>query len=126
MEELNDDWERKKAEIWKQLPDCSASEFLERIEKLVADLPKGNPLIPFEMGCAFDSTGQPEKAIPHYKQALSRGIKGLRRRRTSIQLVSSLRNVGKLDESLSEPPREQIKGSATGRNPGVICLEISI
>lgn len=62
-----------------------------------------NPLrfASFEQGCAHDSTGRSDLAVPLYREALETGLTGIRRRRASIQLASSLRNIGALDECLS-------------------------
>ncbi|WP_053161278.1 tetratricopeptide repeat protein [Streptomyces caatingaensis] len=50
---------------------------------------------------AHDSTGQPGAAAPLYRQALAAGLTGHRRRRAVIQRASTLRNLGRPDESIA-------------------------
>ena len=71
------------------------------MERLVAERPPDDPVGLFELASAFDSTGHPEPAAERYRAALDRGLTGYRRRRAVIQLASSLRNLGKVDESLA-------------------------
>lgn len=54
----------------------------------------------FERACVFDSNGQPDRAVPLYRQALECGLDEERRRRAAIQLASSLRNLGHVSESV--------------------------
>ena len=55
----------------------------------------------FERACVFDSTGRSDLAVPLYREALERGLTAERRRRAVIQLASSLRNIGRADESVA-------------------------
>ncbi|WP_030687292.1 tetratricopeptide repeat protein [Streptomyces sp. NRRL B-1347] len=101
---MNDDWERRVAAAWGEFDgygEDGAEEFRERIDKLAAELPPDTPRAPFERACAHDSTGQSDRAVPLYQEALARGITGYLRRRTVIQLSSSLRNTGRVDEAIA-------------------------
>lgn len=55
----------------------------------------------FERAGAHDSTGEPERAAPLYQQALAANLSGGRRRAAVIQLASTLRNLGRADESVA-------------------------
>jgi catechol 2,3-dioxygenase-like lactoylglutathione lyase family enzyme len=55
----------------------------------------------YERGGEHDSAGREEEAIPPYEQALAAGLAGELRARCLLQLGSSLRNVGRLDEAVS-------------------------
>ncbi|WP_433281378.1 tetratricopeptide repeat protein [Micromonospora sp. CA-244673] len=94
------DWERRSAELWATIDDHEPEEFRKRIDTLAAELPDGDPVAAFERACAFDSTGHSDRAVPLYRAALAGGISGIRRRRSVIQLASSLRNVGRAEESV--------------------------
>ena len=94
------DWERRNAELWAALDDHDPGEFRKRVDALAAELPEGDPVAAFERACAFDSTGHSDKAVPLYRAALAGGISGIRRRRSVIQLASSLRNVGQAQEAV--------------------------
>jgi len=97
---IDGDYEMRSASVWNSLDSSTPEQFYAKIEELVASLPADSPLIPFERACAFDSTGRPDKAVPLYEQALALGVSGERRRRSVIQMASSLRNLGRVDEAL--------------------------
>ncbi|MGW4818174.1 tetratricopeptide repeat protein [Streptomyces sp. NPDC004227] len=100
---MNQDWEDRVAAAWARFDDYSEDEapaFRARIDALVAELPDGSALGPFEQACAWDSTGHSDHAVPLYREALARGLSGYRGRRTRIQLASSLRNIGHPEEGV--------------------------
>jgi len=105
------EWERRLALLWQSIDDLPEDEFLGAMEKLVAELPPNDPVGPFERASAFDSTGHPDQAVPLYRQALERGLSGQRRRRAVIQLASSLRNLGAVEESVALLTDELAAGS---------------
>jgi hypothetical protein len=86
-------------------------EFLALIEKLTAELPADSAIGYFERASSFDSMGHSGLAVPLYRKALDRGLSGERRRRAVIQLASSLRNVGRPDESVALLRTEMDVGS---------------
>jgi hypothetical protein len=80
-----------------------AAGFRAVIDALVAELPEGSPLGPFEQACAWDSTGHSDRAVPLYRRALADGLDAASRykgRRARIQLASSLRNTGHADQGV--------------------------
>jgi len=95
------DWERRVEALWTAIDDHDEADFRAAMERLVAERPPGDPVGLFELASAFDSTGRPEAAAERYRAALDRGLTGYRRRRAVIQLASSLRNLGEVDESLA-------------------------
>lgn len=60
-----------------------------------------DPVELYERGGAHDSAGREEQAIPLYEQALAAGLAGELRARCLLQLGSSLRNVGRVDEAVT-------------------------
>ncbi|WP_236046347.1 tetratricopeptide repeat protein [Streptacidiphilus fuscans] len=98
------DWERRSAEAWAEIDGYyereAEAEFRERIDRLADELPDGDPVAPFERACAWDSTGHSDKAVPLYREALEGGLSGMRRRRAVVQMSSSLRNIGRVDEAV--------------------------
>lgn len=101
---MNDDWEKRMAAVWGRIDEYGeerAGEFRELVDELVGELPDDSPVGPFERACAYDSTGHSDQAVPLYEEALARGIDGYRRRRTVIQLASSLRNTGRVTEGIA-------------------------
>ena len=89
------------AQLWRSIDQRDEDDFLTAVETLVAELPKDDSVALFERGSAFDSTGHSDLAVGLYRKALQHGLSGERRRRAAIQLASSLRNVGRADESVN-------------------------
>ncbi|RDY69118.1 hypothetical protein DXT76_16825, partial [Halobacillus trueperi] len=55
----------------------------------------------FELANAYDFIGQEEKAIPLYEDAISTGLNSEYEAYALLQLGSSLRNVGRIDDAIS-------------------------
>ncbi|RDL50767.1 hypothetical protein BLJAPNOD_01890 [Ensifer sp. M14] len=96
-----DDWEQRLALHWADFSQMSAQPFVERLDALAAELPDGHPIGLFERASAQDSLGNEANAEPLYRQALAGGLTGIRRRRATIQLASTLRNLGQTSESIT-------------------------
>ena len=94
-------WEERVAQLWRALDDYEPEEFVARLDRLVGELPPNSAIGLFERGAAQDSTGHPDLAVPLYRAALNAGLSGLRRRRATIQLASSLRNLGDAKQAAS-------------------------
>jgi hypothetical protein len=94
------DFEAGLAAAWASIDSYEDDEegFRALVDRLVADAPPA--VAAFERACAFDSTGHSDAAVPLYREALARGLAGYRRRRATIQLASSLRNLGRSAESV--------------------------
>ncbi len=101
MSNSADPWEVRLAELWASLPEQKTARFRDKMQELVSELPEGDAVGLFELGCSQDSTGQPALAVPLYRSALAAGLSGLRRRRATIQLASSLRNIGNAEEAVA-------------------------
>ncbi|MCX4880318.1 tetratricopeptide repeat protein [Streptomyces sp. NBC_00847] len=103
---MNQDWEDRVAATWAAFDDYAeedAADFRAAVDALVAELPEGSPLGPFEQACAWDSTGHSDRAVPLYREALALGLSqasGYKGRRAKIQLSSSLRNIGQAEEGV--------------------------
>ncbi|MGD1065562.1 MAG: tetratricopeptide repeat protein [Vulcanimicrobiaceae bacterium] len=111
MNEPPSDWEERVVVAWSALDDCEPEDFRAKIDALASERPDGDPLAAFERACAFDSTGFSDRAAPLYREALSSGLTGVRRRRATIQLASSLRNLGQAEESVALLRGEQARTS---------------
>lgn len=105
------DWEARVSELWASIDEYGEEEFLARMEELASELPAGSAVACFERAAALDSTGHSDKAVPLYKEALERGLRGQRRRRAVIQMASSLRNLGRASESVALLRAERELGS---------------
>src|SRR3954462_4547983 len=105
-----DDWEHRIAVLWAAIDDHEPEDFRARIEALAAERPPGDAAALFERACANDSTGHGDEAEPLYREALAAGLTGIRRRRAVIQLASTLRNLGRVEESVALLPAERHAG----------------
>ena len=92
-------WESRLAALWQAIDRHEPQAFVTQVELLVAELPPESAVAYFERASAQDSTGHPDLAAPLYRAALNAGLSGLRRRRATIQLASSLRNLGNAAEA---------------------------
>jgi hypothetical protein len=101
MAEANADWEARMARLWLEIDEHDETTFIDLVGNLSDELPSGSAIGLFERGSAFDSTGHSEMAVPLYRAALDAGLMGERRRRAVIQMASSLRNLGKAEESVT-------------------------
>ena len=95
------DWEDRISAAWESSDELSEADFLALIEKLAAELPPDSGTGFFERASSLDSTGHSDMAVPLYRQALEHGLEGVRRRRAVIQMASSLRNIGRPEESVA-------------------------
>jgi tetratricopeptide (TPR) repeat protein len=99
------------AELWARLDDLDEAEFLDRIDALAAERGDDDAVALFERGAARDSTGHSDLAVPLYRRALALGLEGERRRRAVIQMASSLRNLGAVEEAIALLSEERAAGS---------------
>lgn len=120
------DWERRNADLWATVGDRPEDEFRAAMEELTAELPDGDPTGVFERAAAWDSTGHSDKAVPLYRAALAAGVPGERRRRSVIQLASSLRNLRRSEESVALLTEERARTSDHLDDALVCVLALSL
>jgi uncharacterized cupin superfamily protein len=106
-----EDWEERVAELWATFDERDERGFAARMESLAGERPEGDPVALFELASAYDSVGREEEAASGYRRALAGGLADDRRRRAVIQLASTLRNLGRPDESVSLLVAERESGS---------------
>ena len=83
--------------LW-EMPDAAAR--VDAAAALYADHP-GDARITYEYAGTHDSAGDEAAAVPLYEEALAAGLREPHRHRAQVQLASSLRNVGRLDEAVA-------------------------
>jgi tetratricopeptide (TPR) repeat protein len=105
------DWQRRVDGLWASFDEHDEASFLAHMDELAAELPADRSEAVFERASAFDSTGHEQEAVSLYRRALELGLDDSRRRRAVIQLASSLRNVGEIDESIELLTAERDAGS---------------
>ena len=117
MREADASWESRLAALWSEIDRHEPQAFVSNVESLVAELPARDAIGLFELASAQDSTGHPDLAAPLYRAALTAGLEGLRRRRATIQLASSLRNLGNPREAVEllfielDAPSDELDGA---------------
>jgi tetratricopeptide (TPR) repeat protein len=110
-------WEDRLRTLWSAIDRYEPNAFVAQIKSLAAELPTGSGVAYFERASAQDSTGHPDFAVPLYRAALEAGLTGLRRRRATIQLASSLRNLGNAAEAAEllfaelQAPSDELDGA---------------
>ena len=92
------DWQERVDAVW---DDTSLTELqvIERIDSLAGERPEDDPVALFERAGARDSAGLEAEAEVLYRRALDGGLDDERRARATIQLASTIRNLGKIDEA---------------------------
>ncbi|MCC3273899.1 tetratricopeptide repeat protein [Arthrobacter zhangbolii] len=75
----------------------------------------GNARVLYEVGGAHDTAGREEEAAGYYEQALAAGLSGDVLRRCCLQYGSTLRNLGRMEESLAvfARARQEFPGSVS-------------
>lgn len=94
------EWETRVAAVWKIADTLTPQELVRTIDQLACERPVDDPVALFERACARDTAGLEEGAEPLYRAALaSAALDPSRRTRASLQLGSTLRHLGRLEES---------------------------
>lgn len=94
------DWESRIAAVWKIADTLTPQELVRTVDALASERPAGDASALFERACARDTAGIEDGAEPLYRAALATGaLDATRQARASIQLGSTLRHLGRLDES---------------------------
>lgn len=102
MNTTTTDLNTRVAALFAVIDDYDEDAFLAAVDELVAEVPADDADALFHRASAQDSTGHPDRAVPLYEAALERGgLTGENRRRATIQLASSLRNLGQVDRALA-------------------------
>ena len=69
----------------------------------------GNPSVLYEVGGAYDTSGQEEIARDYYEKAMQAGLEGDTLRRCLLQYGSTLRNLELYEESLAALQRARVE-----------------
>lgn len=93
----SDSWQNRVDALWTRADEIGPEALVAEMRALVEER-AGDPVAAFELAGAFDSTGATEQAVPLYRDALERGLDSSRHRQASIQLASSLRALGSVEE----------------------------
>jgi tetratricopeptide (TPR) repeat protein len=100
MNPIAEDWEARVAALWQRADTLQPGELVAAADALADERDPGDGRGLFERACARDSTGIEDEAERYYRAALATGVLDpYRSARASIQLGSTLRILGRLEES---------------------------
>lgn len=113
------DWQQRVDAVWDAAGELGGDEVIRRIDALAVELSADDPRGPFEQGGARDSAGLEAEAEPFYRRALELGLGGRPRVELHIQLASTLRNLGRPNESIAlldaiEPDSDDLRDAVVG------------
>ena len=94
------DWNTRIAAVWAD-DSLSDADRIGRIDALAGERDPGDARALFERAGARDSAGLETEAEPLYRRALDAGLDDEHRPQAVIQLASTIRNLGRVDESLA-------------------------
>lgn len=100
MQTQHAQWEARVAALWEGAPSLSPAELVRAADALADELEPDDARGLFERACARDTAGIESEAEKLYRAALaSHPLDAYRRSRACIQLASTLRILGHLEES---------------------------
>ncbi|WP_285040407.1 tetratricopeptide repeat protein [Plantibacter sp. LMC-P-059a] len=105
-------WDARVAAVWDEAV-LSDEERIVAIDALATERPHGDARALFESAGARDSAGHEVEAEAFYRAALDAGLDDEHRPQAVIQLASTLRNLGRVAESV-ELLEEQLAAQPTG------------
>lgn len=92
-------WQEQVDDVWARADELGDQGVMDAMDALAADAPDP-ALAAFERGGSRDSGGRPELAEPLYREALELGLPEDERAQCTIQLASTIRNLGRPEEAL--------------------------
>lgn len=95
-----DDWQSRVDAVWAD-ETLDPTDVITRIDELATKRPQDDPVALFERAGARDSAGREREAEELYRRALQIGLDDERRTRATIQLASTIRNLGETAEALA-------------------------
>ena len=106
-----DDWQDRVDAVWAD-DALSDDDRVRAIDSLALERGNEDAVALFERAGARDSAGAEMAAVSYYRRALAAGLDESRRAQATIQLASTLRNLGRIDESLQMLKEERERGGA--------------
>jgi tetratricopeptide (TPR) repeat protein len=96
---MTTDWDARIDAVWDDEA-LSDDERIVRIDALAVERPAADARALFERAGARDSAGLEAEAEPLYRRALGGGLDDEHRTQAVIQLASTLRNLGRVEEAI--------------------------
>ncbi|KQX08387.1 hypothetical protein ASC59_02560 [Leifsonia sp. Root1293] len=96
----SDDWDARIDAVWAAADELGDDAVIQRIDALAAERGGDDARSAFEMAGARDSAGLEADAALLYRRAIALGLDEVHRPQAVIQLASTLRNLGEVEESI--------------------------
>ncbi|HEY0247442.1 MAG TPA: tetratricopeptide repeat protein [Gryllotalpicola sp.] len=96
-----DDWQVRVDAFWSDFNGSDPDGCLARMRALVAERPPGDAVALAEWGGVHDSLGLEREAVGPYRAALAAGLDPERAHQVTLQLASTLRNLGEAEEAVA-------------------------
>lgn len=93
-------WQDRVDAVWAD-DTLAPDDVVRAIDTLASERPADDPVALFERAGARDSAGRESEAEVLYRRALELGLDDERRARATIQLASTIRNLGQVPEALA-------------------------
>ncbi|ODU64788.1 MAG: hypothetical protein BGO97_12595 [Micrococcales bacterium 70-64] len=97
---MRHDWAERVSAVWASAADLADDDLVAAIDALAAEHGPDDAAAVFETASARDYAGREQEAEPLYRRALELGLDEQVRPRAVIQLASTLRNLGRAEESV--------------------------
>lgn len=94
------DWRKRVDDLYARMDDFEAAPFIAAMDALAEEAPDEASAL-FERAGARDAADHGADAVPLYEAALAAGLDESRRRQATIQLASTLRNLGEADRAVA-------------------------
>jgi tetratricopeptide (TPR) repeat protein len=105
------EWDARIQAVWDD-DGLSEDERIARVDALAAERPENDARALFERAGARDAAGLEAEAEPLYRRALAGGLDDDHRAQAVIQLASTLRNLGRVNEAVGMLRSEYDRGAA--------------
>jgi len=101
--DVSDDsnWVARIDGFWSTFDENDPAAMLEGMRALVEQRDAGDALALAEWGGVHDALGLEEEAVAHYRLALAAGLDAIHEHRVTLQLASTLRNLGEYEQAIS-------------------------
>ncbi len=97
---VTDDWYSRVSRVWASASETADLDVLAAIDELVAERDPDDPAAVFEAASGRDYAGLEHEAERLYRRAIELGLDEATLPRAVIQLASTLRNLGKVEEAV--------------------------
>ncbi|MDJ0335518.1 tetratricopeptide repeat protein [Salinibacterium sp. G-O1] len=125
---MSSDWQARVSDLWAAADGMAELDVVAAMDALVAERAPDDASAVFEAASARDYAGLEAEAEPLYRRAIELGLDAATLPRAVIQLASTLRNLGRPDESIRMLERQLHEHPAdewTGPSAAFLALALA-